>query len=224
MIVTTSQASVLVWDFAVRLTHWAIAALVLFSWWSAKTDHLPWHRLSGDLILGLLLFRLVWGVVGSQTARFSAFVRGPAAVIRHIRGESFVQPGHNPLGALSVTALLAALCLQVGLGLFAVDEDGLEPGPMAKFVDFDTGRTIARIHHLAFNLLFALVVVHLIAIAIYELRRKRLLLPMITGRATVTESAMGPRLAPAWLAIAVAAGASAIAWLVAHGVRLSGPI
>ncbi|HEX7759118.1 MAG TPA: cytochrome b/b6 domain-containing protein [Caulobacteraceae bacterium] len=207
-----------------RLTHWTIAALVIFSWWSAETDHLTWHRLSGDLILGLLLFRLVWGVVGSQTARFSAFVQGPSAVIRYVRGQGFAGHGHNPLGALSVVALLAALCLEVGLGLFTVDEDGLEPGPLAKYVDFDTGRTIAKLHHLTFNLLLALVAVHLVAIAIYELRRKRLVLPMITGYATAADSASAPRFASPWLAVAVAAGAAAIAWLVAHGLKLSGPI
>lgn len=208
----------------VRMTHWAIAALVVFSWWSAETDHLPWHRLSGDVILGLLLFRLVWGVVGSETARFSAFVRGPSAIIRYVRGAGFSGPGHNPLGALSVLALLAALGLQVSLGLFAVDEDGLEPGPLAKYLDFDTGRTIAKLHHLTFNLLLAFVAVHLVAIAIYELRRKRLILPMITGRATIAKSAPAPRVASIGLAVAVAAGAAAITWFVAHGLKLSGPI
>ncbi len=219
-----SERGVRVWDLSVRLTHWLIAVLVGFSWWSAKANHLPWHRLSGDLILGLLLFRLIWGVVGSQTARFSEFVRGPAAIMRYVRGGGFAGNGHNPLGALSVIALIATLSLQVGLGLFSVDEDGLEPGPLSKFVDFDTGRAIAHLHHMVFNVLLALVGAHLIAIAIYELRRKRLLLPMITGRVDAAESTSAPRFAPAWLAIAIAAIAGAIAWLIAHGLKLSGAI
>lgn len=219
-----SEARVRVWDLPTRIVHWAIAGLVAFSWWSAKSDHLPWHRLSGDLILALLLFRLVWGVLGSQTARFSSFVRGPAGILRYLRGAGFAGPGHNPLGALSVVALITALCVQVGLGLFAVDEDGLEPGPLSKMVDFDTGRAIAKLHHLTFNLLLALVAIHLAAIVIYELRRKRLVLPMITGHGDAETSETPPRFAAPWLAVVVALCVAAVAWVVAHGLRLSGPI
>ncbi len=200
-----------------------MAALIVFSWWSAETGHLPLHRVSGALILTLLLFRLAWGVLGSQTARFSSFLRGPKTIARYVRGGGFQGPGHNPLGALSVVALLAATGIQVGLGLFSVDEDGLEPGPLAKYVDFDTGRAIAKVHHLTFNLLLALVAIHLFAVAIYEVRKRRLVLPMITGRAVAAGPASQPRFAPGWLAVVVALFAIAIGWVVAHGMKLSGP-
>jgi cytochrome b len=219
------QASDLrIWDFPTRATHWAIAALFAFSWWSAKTDHLPWHRLSGDVILGLLIFRLAWGIYGSQTARFRSFVRSPAAILAYVKGVGPKSPGHNPLGALSVVALIGALSIQVALGLFSVDEDGLEPGPLSKFIDFDLGRSIAKAHHIAFNVLLALVVLHLVAIAIYELRRKRLIWPMVTGVARLNDDVEQPRLAPAWAALATLAVAASLAWLVAHGLRLRGPV
>src|SRR4051812_6803603 len=103
-----------VWDLPTRLVHWAMAALIPWSWWTAHNDQLERHRLSGYLLLGLLLFRLIWGFAGSETARFAAFVRGPAAIRRYLRGEGPAPLGHNPLGALSVLALLAALAAQIG--------------------------------------------------------------------------------------------------------------
>src|SRR4051794_18611755 len=104
-----AAGSVRVWDLPTRLVHWAMAALIPWSWWTAHHDQLERHRLSGYLLLGLLLFRLIWGFAGSDTACFAAFVRGPAAIRRYLRGEAPASPGHNPLGALSVVALLAAL-------------------------------------------------------------------------------------------------------------------
>ncbi|MBS0409802.1 MAG: cytochrome b/b6 domain-containing protein [Proteobacteria bacterium] len=213
-----------VWDFATRATHWAIAVLFGFSWWSAETDHLPWHRISGDLIFGLLLFRVAWGLYGSQTAKFTSFVKGPEAVLAYVRGARTESPGHNPLGALSVVALLLGLTTQVALGLFSVDEDGLEPGPLSRFIDFDLGRKFAKIHHLAFNALLGLVALHLFAIAVYEFRRKRLIWPMLTGRARVAGDLSGPSFAAPWLAWLTLAVAGGVAWLVAHGLRLTGPV
>lgn len=213
-----------VWDIPTRGAHWAIAVLFAFSWWSAKTNHLPWHRISGDLILGLLIFRLAWGMCGSQTARFSSFVKGPAAVLAYIRGDWTKGPGHNPLGGISVVALLAALTTQVVLGLFSVDEDGLEPGPLSRFVDFDVGRSLAKIHHLMFNVLLALVAIHLFAITIYELRGKRLVRPMLTGETRSEAGLQPPRFAPAWTGWATFAIAASAAWLLAHGLRLWGPV
>ncbi|HWA59739.1 MAG TPA: cytochrome b/b6 domain-containing protein [Caulobacteraceae bacterium] len=219
-----APARAVVWDAPTRLVHWGIALLIPFSWWSAENDHLPWHRLSGYAILGLVLFRLAWGVVGAQTARFSDFVRGPGGVLAYLQGRSAPRAGHNPLGALSVVALLAAVAVQVGLGLFSVDEDYLEPGPLARFVSDDTGRAIAKVHHLGFNVILALVALHLAAIVIYAVRGKRLVPAMISGRADLPPGVPAPRLAPVWLFAVVAALAFAAAWIVAHSLRLTGPV
>jgi len=212
--------TILLWDLPTRLVHWLIALLVPFSWWSATHEHLPWHRLSGYTILALLIFRLIWGFVGGGGARFSTFLRGPGAVIAYVRRRGAAFLSHNPLGGWSVAAMLAALTLQVSLGLFSVDEDGLEAGPLSKFVSFDVGRSIARIHHLTFWLLLALIALHLGAVAFYELRGSRLTLPMVTGRAARAAGLAEPRRAPLIAFLLAAAAAAAIAWFIAQGLGL----
>jgi cytochrome b len=213
--------TILLWDLPTRLVHWLIAVLIPFSWWSATHEHLPWHRLSGYTILGLLIFRLIWGFAGGGGARFATFLRGPGAVIAYVRGRGAAFLGHNPLGGWSVAAMFAALTLQVSLGLFSVDEDGLEAGPLSKFVSFDVGRTIAKVHHLTFWLLLALIALHLGAVAFYELRGSRLTLPMVTGRAARPAGlAEQPHPTRPIAFVLAAAAAAAIAWLIAQGLRL----
>ena len=208
-----------VWDAPTRAVHWSIAALVPFSWWSAHADHLPWHRLSGYAILGLLIFRLIWGVAGSSTARFATFLRGPAAALAYARGRAGAVVGHNPLGGWSVAAMLLALTVQLSLGLFATDEDSLEAGPLSRFLTFDASRAVARLHHLTFWILLALIVLHLVAVAWYGLRGRDLTGPMIVGDARLAPGEPAPRMAPAWRIAPAAAAAAALAWFVAHGLR-----
>ena len=209
-----------VWDLPVRVTHWLLAVLIPFSWWSATNDHLPSHRLSGYTILGLLVFRLIWGFVGSPTARFGQFLQGPRGVIAYLRGRTAPIVGHNPLGGWSVAAMLAVLAGQVGLGLFSVDEDSVEAGPLSRFLNFDTSRSIAHLHAQLFLVLLGLIGLHLAAIAIYALRRRNLVVPMITGAMAVEETAEARPLAPVLRAVPVAALAAAVAWFVAHGLRI----
>jgi cytochrome b len=168
------------WDGPTRWVHWSIAGLFVFSWWSARHHRLPYHRLSGYALLSLLLFRLYWGVVGSATSRFAHFVRGPRIVWRYLRGTyAPAGPGHNPLGALSVIALLGLLFSQVVLGLLSVDVDGLESGPLARLVSFDTGRACASAHGWVFNALLALVGLHLAAVIYHQfIRHQNLIGPM----------------------------------------------
>ncbi len=181
--VSPHAVPVRVWDGPTRLSHWAVAALFGFSWWSARSGHLDYHRWSGLTLLGVLALRVVWGFVGSGTAKFAHFVKGPRTVWRYVRGQLDSRPpGHNPLGALSVLAMLALLAAQVGLGLFSVDVDGLESGPLSDRVSFETGRLCARLHGLGFNLLLTLVGIHLLAVLAHLLiKRDNLIVPMITG-------------------------------------------
>lgn len=208
-----------VWDLPTRIVHWSIALLIPFSWWTASHDQLDRHRASGYALLGLIAFRLIWGVIGSDTARFAAFVKGPRAIRDYLRGSDAPAAGHNPLGALSILAMLAALAGQIGLGLFAVDEDGIESGPLSYLVSFDTGRWGAGIHHKLFWAIVALAVLHVAAVLFYALvRRRNLIVPMITGRDRL--EAPQPRFAPLWrFALAVAVSA-ALAWFVASGARV----
>lgn len=219
----TSPVRARLWDGPTRIVHWALVALIGFAWWAAETHHMDWHRLAGYGVLGLLVFRIVWGVVGSRSARFASFVRGPAATLAYVRSlpsrAHGDMPGHNPLGAWSVLAILATLVVQVVTGLFAVDVDGIESGPLSDRVEFDTGRLFAKIHHLSFSALEALVVLHLVAIVFYAAyKRADLVRPMVTGRGRF---ARDPELAfaPVWLAVLVAVAAAFVAWWASRGLR-----
>lgn len=212
------------WDGPTRIVHWALVVLVGFAWWSAEVGKMDWRRLAGYAILALLAFRLIWGFAGSASARFSSFVRGPAATLAYARTlPSRVKadlPGHNPLGAWSVLAILAALIVQVVSGLFAVDIDSIEAGPLSDRVSYDTGRLLAKWHHWSFSVLEGLVVLHVAAVVFYlAYKRANLVRAMITGRQHFAED---PKLdfAPVWRAVVVALVAAALAGWVARGLKL----
>ena len=181
-----------VWDLPTRLVHWSFVIGVAFSWWTAETARMEWHRWGGYALLGVVLFRLYWGFVGGSTARFGNFVRGPRAIGSYLRGAWQAAPGHNPLGALSVLALLGLLLLQIALGLFAVDVDGIESGPLSLYVSFDTGRACAEWHETVFSVLQALILLHIVAVLYYLLfKRQNLIGTMVTGK-RVFDAEMAP--------------------------------
>lgn len=214
----------LVWDLPTRLFHWLLVLLFGFSWWSAENRELEWHALSGLALLGLLVFRLIWGFIGGSTARFATFVRGPGAALRYLRGDGQSPVGHNPLGAYSVIAMLLLLAVQIATGLFSTDVDGLDSGPLNFLVTFEQGRAAAEVHEGIFNLLLALVGLHILAVLFYRMVRKRnLVRPMITGRDPALDGAGGGlRAASPWaFAVAVAIGAFA-AWATNKGFWLLG--
>jgi cytochrome b len=199
------------------MVHWLIAGLIAFSWWSVNNHHIDWHIRSGLSILTLLLFRLMWGLVGSSTARFVNFVRGPRHVLRYLRG-GWHGIGHTPLGALSVVALLLATSVQVGLGLFNEDEDGIYAGPLAGFLSPDTTDKVHELHELNFYILLGLIVLHVGAILYYRfVQGKKLTRPMITGRAATDPAAAPMRPGKRWVALVCLAIALAIAGWVAAG-------
>jgi cytochrome b len=213
----------LVWDLPVRAFHWALVVSIAIAWRTGSRHSLDWHRLVGYSIAALLIFRLAWGIVGSATARFTGFVRGPGAIVGYTRRSLLSRGaaphlGHNPLGGWSVVAMLAVLIGQVALGLVSVDVDGLESGPFAYLVSFETGRTAAELHHLLFNILLGLIALHLVAVCFYLVaKRQDLVGPMITGRLKWTGSADAPRVASlrrAAVVLLVSVGSVAIAvWL-----------
>ena len=211
------RRGVRVWDLPTRLFHWAIVLLIPALWWTQHIERLDLHILLGEVMLGLVLFRLIWGVIGASTARFASFVRGPATVWRYLKGQSAPALGHTPLGALSVVAMLILLVVQVGLGLFVSDEDGLNTGPLSHLVSYDSARTLAARHETVFWILLAVIALHVAAIFFYLLaRRNNLIGPMVTGtRAPVAGSDEALVAAPWWrLAIAVVAAAG-LTWVIA---------
>ena len=211
------RVRVAVWDRPVRVVHWLLVLLVPFSWWTAEEEMLDWHHRSGLALLGLVVFRIVWGLIGGSTARFSSFVRGPGTILGYLRGRFASPIGHNPLGALSVLALLGALSLQIGLGLFAADDDWLRPGPLTGLIGEELAEDIAEWHETTFNLLLAVIVLHVAAIAFYLLvKRKNLVGPMVTGVVEApagTEPMKGAGAARFLVAAAAAFGAVSLVWM-----------
>jgi len=176
-----------IWDLPTRLFHWILVLLVSFSIVSAKIggNWLDWHMRSGYCILTLVLFRIMWGFAGSHHARFANFVRPPRAVLSYLNemrnGSASAQAGHNPLGALSVVAVLAVLLLQASTGLFANDSIASE-GPLAKLVSSGTSDRLTLIHKINQYVIFTLIALHLVAVAYYYFaKRENLVLPMFTG-------------------------------------------
>jgi cytochrome b len=214
-----------IWDAPTRLFHWTLAGLIAFSWWSAEEEHFDWHIWSGIAVLTLIVFRLLWGLFGSSTARFANFIRGPRGVLAYLRDMRGWRPvGHTPLGALSVVAMLGALAVQVGLGLFSIDKDGLYEGPLAHFVSLDLSEEIADLHEDWFNVILVLVGLHVAAILFYRLvLGKRLIGPMLTGRGELdadTEPMRPGRWWAALLCLAIALGFSR--WVLAGAPPFGG--
>jgi len=203
---------VLVWDIPVRVFHWLLVTLVAVSWWTGEEGGtaLRYHFWSGYAILALVLFRLGWGVMGSEPARFANFLRGPRAVLANLRQLPRRAPedslGHNPAGGWMIAALLAVLLFQVGSGLCAND-DLFNEGPWYDLVSRSVSDTLTGLHHLNFGVLLVLVALHVLAIVFHwRVKGENLVAPMFTGYKR--RAAPPPRQVSAWRALAVLAVAA----------------
>lgn len=212
--------AVRVWDLAVRLFHWSLVGLVAAAWISNSLNRMDWHGRIGYAVLTLVLFRLVWGFVGGSHARFAAFLRGPGTVLRY--GRDFFAHraakvvGHNPLGGWMVIALLLALLAQGSLGLFATDDIVFE-GPLNHLVSSRTASLLTTLHKLGFNLILALVAVHVLGVVAHlVVERDNLVRPMFTGikHLPATLGAEDARGGSPLLALLVLAGAAGVVWAV----------
>lgn len=213
-------ARIVVWDWPVRFVHWTVAALLPLLWWTAENGEMAWHKRLGLAMLGLLAFRLLWGLAGSETARFRSFVRGPRAVLHYLRQprQPIAQPGHSPIGGWSVVLLLALLVTQVALGLVAGDPDDGAVGPLNGLVSYGTARLATEAHEILFNVLVAFACLHVAAVAFYLVaRRNDLVTPMITGQRTCPPGVDQPDLAPPTRLLACAIAAGALAWWLGNG-------
>lgn len=210
----TSRGGSAAFDLPTRIFHWALAALVVFSYTTGKLggEWMAWHMRSGFTILALLGFRLAWGFVGPSPARFATFVRGPAAAmayLRELRPRQAPPPaGHNPIGGWNVILMLALLALQAGTGLFSNDESAHE-GPLAATVSNAMVDRMSAIHGWNQVVLVVVIALHVIAVIFYQLGlRIDVLRPMIAGGRT-------PGRTVAIAAVALLASAGAVYWLVA---------
>jgi cytochrome b len=208
-----------VWDLPVRLFHWAIVVLICCAWGTQEFNLMEWHVRVGYTILTLLLFRIVWGLIGSDTARFTRFLRSPLAALRHLsqlrRREPDREIGHNAAGGWMVLLMLTLLGLQAGTGLFANDDANTE-GPLMHLVEKEQSDWLSHIHSLNFKAIEAVIVLHILAIAVYAvLKRQNLVRPMVTGTKIMPVDATEPRIAnPILAAIVLAAAAGVVALIV----------
>ncbi|HVE49767.1 MAG TPA: cytochrome b/b6 domain-containing protein [Casimicrobiaceae bacterium] len=182
----SAYARVPVWDLPVRLVHWAIVLLLTALIITGKlgNEWLEWHMLFGKTMLVLVVFRVIWGFVGSHNARFVSFLRGPRAAAGYAR--SLVHPPlaahatHNPLGGWMAVVLLVALTVQSLLGLFTND-DALWSGPFSERVAKTTTDDISTVHRQFWWVIVALSVIHIGAVLAYLKLGHNLVMPMLTG-------------------------------------------
>ncbi len=209
-----------VWDGWVRLFHWSVVVLLAVSYVSIEAGNLQLHYLSGYTLLALVLFRIAWGFVGSDTARFARFLRSPLAALRHLREFPRPEPdreiGHNAAGGWMVLVLMGLLLAQAVTGLFADTGYG-DYGPLAKTVAGETSDRLTGLHHAIFDWILVAVALHVTAIAAYALLKGHDLLgPMITGRKTLPGDATAPRLAPSARAAGLFAAAALVVFVISR--------
>ena len=212
------ERSVKVWDVPTRLFHWILALLILAAYLSHDFWTIQRHMQIGYVALTLVAFRVVWGVVGSETSLFWNFVPTPARTVGYVRGLLQGRPpetvGHNPLGSILIYAMLVLVAFQATTGLFANDAIFSE-GPLAKLVSDDTSDMLTDWHEQSFWILVSCIALHVTANTLYELvLRQPLIRAMITGRKPVPADAPAPRLRPAWWAVPALAVAAGVVWYV----------
>ncbi len=216
--------TVRIWDLPTRLFHWTLAASTVAMIVTAKIggNAMIWHLRLGHVVLALLMFRLVWGLIGGHWSRFRSFLYTPGDLLEQLRGRGNPAhaAGHSPLGALSVFAMLAALLAQVGTGLFS-DDAIFFAGPLSSKAPANVVSAATRWHaELGQYLLYALLGLHLLAIAWYTLARRRpLVRAMLTGDRNDLSAAAGATADGArqrLLALAIAVACAAISWGIAR--------
>jgi cytochrome b len=177
----------LIWDLPTRLFHWAIAALICGSYYTVEiSGDMDTHMLIGQIILTLVLFRVVWGFVGTRYARFGSFLAGPGEIFEYAKSlagtHSREYAGHNPLGGVVVLIMLALLLAQTVSGLFSTDGD-FYAGPLNDLISARAGNQVTEFHEINFAILVIVVTVHIAAAFFYLLvKRSNLIAPMITGQ------------------------------------------
>ena len=193
----TAPRIVLVWDIPIRVFHWLIVVLVVAAYATWRLNWMVWHGWVGDALLTLLLFRLLWGFFGGDTARFSRFLTSPRLAFRHLkyafRREPDRQVGHNPAGGWMVLLLLALLLVETLTGLY-VANDIVDEGPLTEVVPAWAANAIAYSHAILWDALLAAIILHVLAIAGFAaIKGQDLLRPMITGTKVLPASIAAPQ-------------------------------
>lgn len=186
-----SERTIHVWDLPVRLFHWLLVITLVYQYLSAEVfdNAMHLHFYSGYFCLGLILFRLIWGMIGSYYAKFSQFIVSPKAAIRYlVSDQKNIHLGHNPAGAYSVIALLSLVLSQALSGLFLSDEIFNDAPYFGVLPDYWQD-IVSFIHHNLFYVLLAAIVLHVLAILFYRVKHKQnLVSAMLSGKKTLTSN------------------------------------
>ncbi len=206
------------WDLPTRVFHWALVVAVTYAWVSVELlEDMQQHFYAGYTVLGLLLFRIVWGVIGSTPSKFSHFMVSPKVVWSYVRGRpnaSISTLSHNPLGALSVIAMLVILLTQAVLGLFSTDDYFY--GPLSGLVTDDVRTLLSGLHLQNVNIIYGLLALHLGAILYHQVVLKNgLIQAMISGKKPFQTSRVEFLWRPLWLALLVALICAALVYYFA---------
>jgi cytochrome b len=172
-----------VWDLPIRVFHWLLVLCIAGSIVSVNLggNAMEWHAYFGYSALTLLIFRITWGFIGSTHARFTSFFPSLKNILHYLQGRAPRALGHNPLGAISVFALLTVLSIQALTGLFVDDEIAFQ-GPFAKYVSNSIVSLLSEVHEWNHWLIYALITIHIAAIIYYQkFKGEDLIKPMISG-------------------------------------------
>lgn len=218
-----NHSEIKVWDVPVRLFHWTLFGLLAFLFWSGKTggNAMVWHMYAGYAVLALVIFRVLWGFLGSTHARFGSFLAGPGRMISFARAMLSKSPahsvGHNPLGGWMVVVLLGSLALQAGTGLFANDDIATE-GPLVALISKELSDRLTSIHHWNFNFLLACAGIHVLAVLFHVfVKKENLVSAMFTGVKKFdgeVKEGSAVRFASSWLALGLFALALVAVYLI----------
>jgi cytochrome b len=209
-----SRHQIIVWDAPTRLFHWVVVLLVVAAYVTWRLNWMDWHAKAGYALLTAVLFRILWGFFGSESARFSGFLASPRAAARHLahvfEREQDRQAGHNPAGGWMVVLLLALLLAEPLTGAY-VASDVADEGPWTERVPASIANAITALHGIFWDAILAAVTLHLLAILIYTaVKRHNLVPPMITGWKSLPVDVPQPRIASLRRAAALV-GCSALA-------------
>jgi len=178
----------LIWDLPLRIFHWLFACTIIASWYTSDQDNdlIELHMQLGYFALGLIIFRILWGLVGTKHSLFISFVPSPKILISYIKNFSSkndeISAGHNPLGSLMVILMIVLVSLQAVSGLF-INDDVFSSGPYYDSVSKEVEQVMMFLHHNVFDFMIAAIALHLLAIAYYvRVKKQSIILPMITGK------------------------------------------
>ncbi|WP_336233656.1 cytochrome b/b6 domain-containing protein [Thalassospira sp. CH_XMU1458] len=196
---SADEKKVKLWDFPVRLFHWALVVAIVTAWWSNRQVMIDIHAIAGYSVLALVIFRIIWGFVGSSNARFADFVTGPRRVFGYLQKvpkgsmSDLTYAGHNPAGGLMVLVMIVLVGVQAVSGLFASEDTFLFfDGPLVAYVSSDVASTMNWIHHTNINLIYAAVGLHVFAALFYlVVKRENLIRAIVIGTRRVPAELAG---------------------------------